>query len=92
MKLGGGKIFSRLDMSHAYNQLVLDEESQNILTLNTHKGLFKINRLSFGTSSALAIFQRTIESLISDIPGLVCYLDDILISDSTETRTSRKVK
>ena len=57
VKLGGGKIFSRLDMSHTYNQLVLDEESQNILTLNTRKGLFKVKRPSFGVSSATAIFH-----------------------------------
>jgi hypothetical protein len=84
VKLGGGKLYSKLDMSHAYNQLLLDEESQNILTLNTHKGLFRVNRLAFGVSSAPAIFQRTVESLVGNIPGVVCYLDDILIAGQTE--------
>jgi hypothetical protein len=84
VKLGGGKLYSKLDMSHAYNQLLLSEESQNILTLNTHKGLFRVKRLPYGVSSAPAIFQRTVESLVGDIPGVVCYLDDILIAGQTE--------
>ena len=74
VKLGSGSVFSKLDMSHAYNQLVLDEEAQNVLTLTTHKGLFKVKRLPYGVSSAPAIFQRTVESLVGDIPGLVAIL------------------
>ena len=84
VKLGSGSVFSKLDMSHAYNQLVLDEEAQNVLTLTTHKGLFKVKRLPYGVSSAPAILQRTVESLVGDIPGLVCYLDNILITGPTE--------
>lgn len=38
--LAGGKYFSTLDLSHAYNQLILEEDSRNFLTINTHKGLY----------------------------------------------------
>ena len=38
--LAGGKTFSKLDLSHAYSQLPLDEESKKFVTINTHKGLF----------------------------------------------------
>ena len=34
--LAGGKRFTKLDLSHAYNQLILDEESRPYLTINTH--------------------------------------------------------
>lgn len=60
--LAGGKQFSKLDLSHAYQQIVMDEESKKHLTVNTHRGLFTYNRLAFGVSSAPAIFQRTMES------------------------------
>ena len=37
----GGEKFTKMDLKCAYNQIVLDEESRQILTLNTHKGLFR---------------------------------------------------
>ena len=56
--LSGGKKFTTLDLSHAYNQLLLDEESRKYVTINTHKGLYEFNRLPFGINSAPAIFQH----------------------------------
>ena len=34
--LAGGKIFSKLDLSQAYLQLPVEEESKQYLTINTH--------------------------------------------------------
>ena len=48
--LSGGRVFSKLDLSHAYQQLELEEDSQVFTTVNTPKGLFKYNQLPFGTS------------------------------------------
>ena len=48
--LAGGKLFTKLDMSQAYQQLLLDKDSNEYLTINTHKGLFKYNRLVFGVA------------------------------------------
>ena len=39
-QLNGGQLFTKLDMSHAYQQLVQEEESRKYVTVNTHKGLF----------------------------------------------------
>ena len=78
--LSGGVLFSKLDLSHAYQQLVLEEDSRKYTTINTTKGLFQYVRLPFGISSAPAIFQRTMETLLRDIPGVVMYIDDILVS------------
>ena len=38
--LSGEKKFTTLDLFHAYNQLLLDEESRKYVTINTHKGLY----------------------------------------------------
>ena len=81
--LAGGENFTKLDLSQAYLQLPLEEESKEYVTVNTHKGLFRYNRLPFGVSSAPAIFQRTIETLMQGLKGVATYLDDILITGAT---------
>lgn len=43
-KLGGGERYSKIDLKNAYNQFVLDDSSQELTTINTHKGLFKYTR------------------------------------------------
>lgn len=82
--LAGGEKYSKLDMSHAYQQIVLDPESRECVTVNTHKGLFAYTRLPFGVSSSPAIFQRTIEGILQGIPHVTVYLDDILVSGRNE--------
>lgn len=78
--LQGGELFSKLDMSCAYNQLILDEESQLLCTWSTHIGTFKMKRLPYGIKPAAAIFQKTIEELLRDIKGVVVYQDDITVT------------
>ena len=82
--LNGGKFFTKLDLSHAYLQLLVDDKAKELLVINTHKGLFRYNRLPFGIASAPGIFQRTMENLLRGIPRVAVYLDDILISGETE--------
>lgn len=38
-RLNDGKKFSKLDLSHAYQQVLLDEESRDYVIINTHLGL-----------------------------------------------------
>ncbi|KAG6464303.1 hypothetical protein O3G_MSEX014427 [Manduca sexta] len=79
-KLYGGQQFSKIDLSMAYNQFVLDDDSQHITCINTHRGLYKYTRMVFGMSSAPSIFQRAMDCLLSGMEGVLCLLDDILIT------------
>lgn len=82
-RLAGGVIFSKLDLKQAYQQLVLDDAAAELLTINTHRGLFRARRLQFGVSTAVSIFQRFMDTLLAGIPGVQPYLDDILIAGKT---------
>ena len=82
--LSGGKTFTTLDLAHAYQQVPLSEDSRKYTTINTHKGLFQYNRLPFRVASAPGIFQRTMESLLQDVPHVCVYLDDILVTGPTD--------
>ena len=37
----GGTLFSKIDLSQVYNQVLLEPESREYLTVNTHKGLYR---------------------------------------------------
>ena len=77
--LNGGKRFSKLHLSHAYQQLLLQEDSKELLRGNTQKCLFQPNRLQYGIHSVVAIFQREMEKRLSRIPCRIVRIDDILI-------------
>ena len=79
-QLAGGQKFSKLDLSQAYQQILLDENSRKFVTINTHLRLFQYTRVSFGVTSAPALFQKTMDTLLQGIPNIQCYLDDILIT------------
>ena len=82
--LAGGKKFSKLDLSQAYQQLLLNKESSKLVTINTHRGLYRYSRLPFGVASAPAMFQQVMDTILQGIPGVICYLDDILVTGRDE--------
>lgn len=80
VKLQGGVHFTKLDLSNAYQQICLDEKSKELVTISTHKGLFRYNRAPFGIASIPGKFQKILETLLQGLDGVVCFLDDILIT------------
>ncbi|KAK2566762.1 Transposon Tf2-6 polyprotein [Acropora cervicornis] len=76
--------FTKIDLRSAYQQLVLDEESQKLCTINTHKGLFRYTRLLFGISSSPAIWQRFIEQVLTGLSGTCVIMDDQLVGGTND--------
>ncbi|XP_056144368.1 uncharacterized protein K02A2.6-like [Lampris incognitus] len=82
--LAGCQRFSKLDLSNAYLQMEVVEESRKLLTISTQKGLFCHNRFPFGIASAPALFQKAMDQVLVGLPFTHCYLDDILVSGPDE--------
>ena len=84
-KLRGAKIFSKVDLTKAYYNVAIDPESVPKTTVVTPWGTFVFKRLATGLASAPATFQRLLDTLLQDVPGLFVYLDDIMVySESKE--------
>ena len=81
--LSGGQQFTTLDLTHAYNQLLLDDDSRKYVTINTLKGLYQYTHLPFGIASAPAVFQRTMDTILRGVEGVACYITDIIITGKT---------
>ena len=61
--------------------MLLNESSRELLTINTHLGLFKPTRLAFGVKSATRIFQRVIEKKLKGRKNTVVKVDDISVGE-----------
>ena len=72
-------------MSDAFLQIEVDEESKHLLTINTHMGLFRYNRMVFGVKTFPAIFQQIMDRMLTGMQNVAAYIDDIFVSGKDET-------
>ena len=77
--LCGATDFARLNLKDAYWQIPLDKQSRELCTINTLKGLYHMTHLPKGLKNSSAIFQRVMETILKDLPGVIIYQDDVLI-------------
>ncbi|BHF81001.1 hypothetical protein SprV_0702413000 [Sparganum proliferum] len=89
--LNGGTCFAEMDLADAYLQIEFAPESRELLTINTHRGLFQYTRLPFGVKTAPALFQQTMSVMLSGIPGTAGYLDDIIIVGRSPAELQERV-
>lgn len=91
-KVSTWKKFTKIDLRSAYQQLVLDKASQQLCTINTHKGLFRYTRLPFGISSSPAIWQRFIEQVLAGLEGTCVIMDDLLVGGINDEEHLRNLE
>ena len=78
-KIDKASKFAKIDLKSAYWQVELDDAAKELSIINTHKGLYCLNRLLMGMKNSSSIFQRAIEHILKGIPGVVVYQDDVMI-------------
>ena len=83
--LAGAAIFSKIDLARGYHQIPMAADSIPKTATITPFGLFEFLRMPFGLKNAGPSFQRLVDSIFRDVPGVFVYLDDILIA-STSTK------
>ena len=81
--LSGATFFTKVDLSSAFWQLKLNEESSYLTTFGTPFGRFRWLRLPFGLKVSSEIFQKRLMQALDRLDGTICIADDVLIFGRT---------
>ena len=83
VKLANKKFFTVFDIRDGYHQIKLDKASSLLCTFSTPFGCYRYKRLPFGIKTCTEIYQKLYEKNFENIPGVIIYIDDILIAAET---------
>ena len=83
MKLNTMKFKSKLDLSKGYWQIQMAPESVEKTAFSTADGHFEFVRMPFGLMNSAATFNRLMRKVLGSIPGVGCFVDDVIIYSQT---------
>lgn len=80
-QLGNAMYFTTLDLASGFHQIQMCEQDKCKTAFSSPYGHFEYNRMPFGLKNAPATFQRLMNSVLTGLQGIKCfvYLDDIVI-------------
>ncbi|XP_052758524.1 uncharacterized protein K02A2.6-like [Galleria mellonella] len=78
--LSEGEEYSKIDLTTAYMQVPLEEDSQAVTAISTHLGTFVFRRTPYGLSCVPEKFQKIMEETLRGLPNTVVFLDDICVT------------
>ncbi|XP_035915857.1 uncharacterized protein K02A2.6-like [Anopheles stephensi] len=90
--LANSTIFSQIDLTDAFLQIEVDEECRELLTVNTHRGLYSYNRLPPGVKVAPGAFQQVMETMLVGLKDVAVYLDDIVIGGADTVAHNKNIR
>lgn len=76
----GCSVFSKLDLKNGYLQIPLHPSAVPKTAIITPFGLFEFIRMPFGLKNAGMSFQRLMDRVLSGLPFVFVYIDDILVA------------
>ncbi|GJQ70538.1 hypothetical protein Trydic_g221, partial [Trypoxylus dichotomus] len=93
-QLGHAKYFTTLDLASGYHQIPMKKSDQPKTAFTTPSGQYEFTRMPFGLKTAPSVFQRLMNTVLTGLQGLHCfvYLDDIVIYASSLEQHSYKLK
>jgi len=91
---GKARIYTKIDLCHAYHLVRICEGDEWKTTFRTKYGSFEWMVIPEGLTNAPAVFQRFMNDIFADMLDVcvVVYLDDILIYSSDKATHHKQVK
>ena len=77
--LNGMKVFSKIDLKDAFNQILIAKHCRHLTAFSTPWGVFWYSRLNMGLAISSELFQTIMTDLLSDIPNQKLATDDIIV-------------
>ena len=90
-QMNGGEVFTKLDMNQGFHRIEL-EDSHEITTFVTHKGLYRYKRLMFRINAAPEKYQQVVSQVFHDIEGVQNISDDIVVFGSSKEEHNKRLK
>ena len=85
-------VFSKLELRCGYHHIEFSEESREITTIITHKGLYRYKRLMLGISSAPEKYQQVIQQTLQGIEAVHNISDDIILHGATHDQHDERLR
>jgi hypothetical protein len=81
--LAGGTIFGEFDLSDAYGQFRVADDSQQYTAFTWDKQQYVFVGAPFGIKHLPSLFQRFISNLFKDMPFVFAYIDNLCFSSTS---------
>ena len=83
IKMSGHKFLTKMDLSKGYWQVSLSERSKPLTASETPRGLFQFKTMPFGLVNSGATFCRLMRIILSKLPNVDSFVDDMWIFTET---------
>ena len=78
-RIMGYKVFLDIDLTNAFHQIPLHEETAEKLSIQTPWGQYQPRFMPEGIGPATGVLQETVNALFSDLPWAIVIFDNILL-------------
>jgi Reverse transcriptase (RNA-dependent DNA polymerase) len=82
-KRSGYQFLTKLDISMQYYTFELDNQAKEFCTITTPFGNYQYQRMPMGCCQSSDVAQEVMESILSNLDDVQCYIDDVAVWSDT---------